>query len=112
LPDGRTLITLRDAASYIMGLPPKEEWQATAEALLLVVELGGPTMFARIGRHAGLEPRPRPRVQRDRENAPLGAEKAQDGPMKAYYFMALAGLIACAIAAMIFMEMTQQISPD
>ena len=32
--------------------------------------------------------------------------------MKTYFFMALAGLIACAIAAMIFMEMTQQISPD
>ena len=39
-PDGRTLITLRDAASYIMDLPPKEkqlsEWQAAAEAVLLV----------------------------------------------------------------------------
>ena len=51
LPDGRTLITLRDAASYMMGLPSKEkrlpEGQAAAEALLLMVELGGPTMFAR-----------------------------------------------------------------
>jgi hypothetical protein len=26
-----------------------EEWQAAVEALLLVVTLGGPTMFARIG---------------------------------------------------------------
>ena len=32
--------------------------------------------------------------------------------MKAYFFMALAGLLACAIAGMIFMEMKQQISPD
>ena len=32
--------------------------------------------------------------------------------MKVYFFMALAGLIACAIAGMIFLEMTQQISPD
>jgi hypothetical protein len=31
--------------------------------------------------------------------------------MKTYFFMALAG-IACAIADMIFLEMTQQISPD
>jgi hypothetical protein len=35
------------------GLPQKEadlpEWQAAIEALMLVVELGGPTMFARIG---------------------------------------------------------------
>jgi hypothetical protein len=37
----------------MLGLSPDErqspEWQAAAEALLLVVELGGPTMFARIG---------------------------------------------------------------
>jgi hypothetical protein len=53
LPDGRTLVTLRDAASYITGLPKKEadapEWQAAIEALILVADLGGPTMFARIG---------------------------------------------------------------
>jgi hypothetical protein len=53
LPDGRKLIVLRDAASYITALPNKEadapEWQAAIEALMLVVELGGPTMFCRIG---------------------------------------------------------------
>ena len=53
LPDGRKLVVLRDAASYITGLPKKDadapEWQAAIEALMLVVELGGPTMFARIG---------------------------------------------------------------
>ena len=53
LPGGRKLVTLRDAASYITGLPAKEsalpEWQAAIEALMLVAELGGPTMFARIG---------------------------------------------------------------
>jgi len=32
--------------------------------------------------------------------------------MKTYFFMALARLLACAIAGMIFMEMKQQISPD
>jgi cob(I)alamin adenosyltransferase len=46
-------VTLRDAADYIMKLPKAEqdleEWQAAVEALLLVVELGGPTMMARIG---------------------------------------------------------------
>jgi len=42
----------------------------------------------------------------------LGAPQAQEGPMKTYFFMALAGLIACAIAGIIFMEMKQQISPD
>jgi hypothetical protein len=53
LPDGRELITLRDAADYITALPKKEsalpEWQAAIEALMLVVEQNGPTMFARIG---------------------------------------------------------------
>jgi hypothetical protein len=46
-------VTLRDAADYIMKLPKAEqdlrEWQAAIEALLLVVELNGPTMMARIG---------------------------------------------------------------
>jgi hypothetical protein len=53
LPNGRKLIVLRDAASYITALPAKDaalpEWQAAIEALMLVVELGGPTTFARIG---------------------------------------------------------------
>jgi hypothetical protein len=53
LPAGRELVTLRDAADYIMKLPKAEqdleEWQAAVEALLLVVELNGPTMMARIG---------------------------------------------------------------
>jgi hypothetical protein len=53
LPDGRTLVTLHDAATHVTGLPKKEaaepEWQAAIEALMLVVELGGPTMFVRIG---------------------------------------------------------------
>ena len=50
---GKNLITLRDAALYMAKLPKAEhdtpEWQAAMEALLLVVEHGGPTMFARIG---------------------------------------------------------------
>ncbi|SDJ47063.1 hypothetical protein SAMN05216338_105062 [Bradyrhizobium sp. Rc2d] len=50
---GRKLVTLRDAGEYIAGLPKAEhdapEWQAAVEALILVAESGGPTMFARIG---------------------------------------------------------------
>ena len=50
---GKNLITLRDAALYITKLPKAEhdisEWQAAMEALLLVVEHGGPPMFARVG---------------------------------------------------------------
>jgi hypothetical protein len=53
LPDGRELVTLLDAATYATKLPKREaataEWQAAIEALMLVAELGGPTMFARIG---------------------------------------------------------------
>jgi hypothetical protein len=53
LPDGRPLLTLRDAATYITKLPKAEhdapEWQAAMEALILVAENDGPTMLARIG---------------------------------------------------------------
>jgi hypothetical protein len=50
---GRQLVTLKDAGTYITKLPKAEhmaaEWQAAMEALMLVATLGGPTMFARIG---------------------------------------------------------------
>lgn len=53
LPDGGRLVTLQDAGTHIAKLPKSEheapEWQAAVEALILVAELGGPTMFARIG---------------------------------------------------------------
>jgi hypothetical protein len=53
LPGGRKLVTLRDAALYITNLPKAEhdaeEWQAAMEALMLVAEHDGPTMFPRIG---------------------------------------------------------------
>ncbi|WBL82288.1 hypothetical protein I3J27_18320 [Bradyrhizobium xenonodulans] len=50
---GRKLVTLLDAGEYIAALPKTEhtapEWQAAMEALILIAEGGGPTMFARIG---------------------------------------------------------------
>ena len=53
LPGGRELLTLRDAAAYIMKLPKAEqhleEWQAATEALLMAAEDRGPLMHARIG---------------------------------------------------------------
>jgi hypothetical protein len=53
VPGRKPLVTLRDAAEYITELPKAEhdadEWQAAMEALLLVAELDGPPMFARIG---------------------------------------------------------------
>ena len=53
LANGRKLLTLQDAATHITNLPKKEsdlpEWQAAIEALMLVADRGGPTIFARIG---------------------------------------------------------------
>jgi hypothetical protein len=52
LERGGKLVTLRDATNYITALPANEaalpEWQAAIEALILVADLSGPTMFARI----------------------------------------------------------------
>jgi hypothetical protein len=52
VPKG-SLVTLKDAADYITRLPKTEQhhpaWQAAVEALILVAENNGPTMFARIG---------------------------------------------------------------
>lgn len=52
LPGRKPLVTLRDAAQYIMKLPVAErdadEWQAVMQALILVAEHNGPTMFARM----------------------------------------------------------------
>jgi hypothetical protein len=53
LPRGRQLVTLKDAAGYIMKLPKAEqdlpEWQTATEALLMAAEDRGPLMHARIG---------------------------------------------------------------
>jgi hypothetical protein len=58
LPIGRKLVTLRDAADYITGLPKKEsdlpEWQ-TAIDVLLPCSRSGPTTLARIADHEGAE---------------------------------------------------------
>ena len=52
LPDGRKLLTLRDAAEYITALPKAEhgaaDWQIAMETLLLVAERNGPEKLARI----------------------------------------------------------------
>ena len=52
MPNGRKLVTLKDAADYITKLPKKEsdlpEWQTAIEVLMLAAR-SGPTMMARIG---------------------------------------------------------------
>jgi hypothetical protein len=76
LPDGRVLVTLRDAATFITALPKTEaalpEWQAAIEALMLVVEQDGPTMFARIGVMRALHRGPRSRVPSRPQRYALG----------------------------------------
>jgi hypothetical protein len=75
LPNGKKLVTLRDAALYITQLPEAEynaaEWQAAMEALLLVAESDGPMMFARIGvmralNHSKSAPKDEPRRKRSK----------------------------------------------
>jgi hypothetical protein len=52
LPSGRKLVTLKDAETYISGLPKKEsalpEWQTAIEVLMLCSR-GGDPMMADIG---------------------------------------------------------------
>ena len=52
LPDGRALLTLKDAADYITKLPKSESnlpgWQTAIEILMLCGR-GGDPMLARIG---------------------------------------------------------------
>lgn len=52
LPDGRTLLTLRDAAEFITQLPKAEhdadEWQTAMDVLLLVAERDGPRGLGRV----------------------------------------------------------------
>jgi hypothetical protein len=83
LPSGKKLITLRDATHYITILTkPKhdaEEWQTAIEALLLVAEHGGPTMFAPIGVMRALrrhKPKARPAPRRSTVH---GNQAAMDG---------------------------------
>ena len=76
------LVTLLDAGEYIAALPKKEhaapEWQAAMEALILVAEGGGPTMFARIGIMRALNRHHVPSLTR-RERSPIGAGASSRG---------------------------------
>ena len=52
LPSRKPLVTLRDAAKYIVKLPKVEQqapqWQTAAEVLILIGERGGDPMMAHI----------------------------------------------------------------
>jgi hypothetical protein len=74
LAGNRILHTLGDAGHYVAALPQatqqRPEWQAAAEALLLVAESGGPVMFARIGMMLALSAgKPAPEITPRRKRA-------------------------------------------
>ena len=52
-PKGKKLVTLKDAAAYILALPKSKqqspEWQAAAEAVIKAAEDRGPLMHAHVG---------------------------------------------------------------
>ena len=64
VPDGRPLVTLRDAGAYVTSLPLKihdaKAWQTVMECLLLVADKGGPPEFARLALEQALRPKPEP----------------------------------------------------
>jgi hypothetical protein len=65
LPDGRELVTLRDAGEYIQSLPKgmheRPEWLLAVEMLIAAVEERRPLMFAEIAvRKAVNADRPEP----------------------------------------------------
>jgi hypothetical protein len=52
-PKGKKLVTLKDAAAYILALPKSKqqspEWQAAGEAVIMAAEDRGPPMHAHVG---------------------------------------------------------------
>jgi hypothetical protein len=78
LPDGRQLLTLKDAADYIMKLPKKEsdlpEWQ-TAIEILMLCSRGGDPMLARIGVMKALNRHVERVFNSDRKEAHWGKRK-------------------------------------
>jgi hypothetical protein len=76
LPDGRTLITLRDAADYMLELSQAQHdmphWQTAGEAVIMAAEGQGPLLHARVGMlratHAG-KPAPAKQPRRKRAKA-------------------------------------------
>ena len=76
LPRGRQLVTLRDAARYIIKLPKAErelpQWETAIECLMLVGEHGGDPMMAHIAMMRALhrhKPKAAPAPRRKRVKA-------------------------------------------
>jgi len=79
LPGGGELVTLLDAGYYIQSLSKakqqQEAWQVATEALLVVVNQNGPTMFARIGMMLALYPPGKPVFNPDAKQHHWGKRK-------------------------------------
>ena len=64
VPNGKPLVTLRDAGAYVAALPAKTHaerpWQTAMECLLLAADKGGPIEFARLAMEQALRPKPEP----------------------------------------------------
>jgi hypothetical protein len=79
LPGGGELVTLKDAGEYIQSLSKAKQntapWQAAAEALLVVINQNGPTMYARIGMMQALYPRGERVFNPDRKDHHWGKRK-------------------------------------
>jgi hypothetical protein len=76
VPGRKPLVTLHDAANYIVKLPKVEQrasqWQAAAEVLMLIGEHGGDPMMAHIAMMRALqrhEPKAAPVPRRKRAKA-------------------------------------------
>ncbi len=80
LPRGRQLVTLEDAAGYIMKLPKVEqdleEWQTAVSCLIGAAEGRDFLMHARIGMLRGVEPEHRKGVQSRSQRHALGKTEA------------------------------------
>ncbi len=79
LPGGGELVTLEQAADFIMKLKPAErsafEWQAAGEALIMAAEGRGPLMHARIGILRGLNRNRERAFNPDRKDPHWGRRK-------------------------------------
>jgi hypothetical protein len=76
---GRQLVTLQDAADYILKLPKAEqgaaEWQAATEALIMAAENRGPLMHARVGMLRALNRNVKRTFNSDRKETQWGKRK-------------------------------------
>jgi hypothetical protein len=84
---GAQIVTGLRPGNYITKLPKAEheakEWQAAMETLILVAELGGATMFARIGAMRALDRHVERVFDPSRKDSHWGRRKLARGSMTA-----------------------------